>query len=519
VKVIEAAAAAVIPKTDFGYVPTPRQAQFHANYARYRLFGGAAGPGKSLATVMEHTSWCLRRPGWQALILRRLSSELEQSLIQRFLAKIDPELYTFTRDGSGGIATFHPTKALSPNNQASRLRFAHCQHEDDVFRFKSDQFDSIGFDELTEFTLFIWTYMSTRNRLTAEHQQPCQAFMTGATNPEGVGLEWVKSLWIDKEPAAEMDEAQAQGYVAERDEYAFIPALLSDNPHMERIDPGYRDRLAKLPAHLRGALLEGRWDVVPSSYYGEVWSRERHVVEAMEVDDRRIRAVELLGLKDWNPRWISIDYGWTHHYAVYWHAMIGNKPLTYREMTGTKTTPALLAERIGIISKKANETEAIKRLFIGPDSFAERHAEHTIAGELGKALRPYGLPQPERAANDRAGGALLIFQLLQADALLITDECPKLIKSIPLRQVDPDPKKERDVLKTNQGELEDCFESWRYGIYSMLRGVKKTFEERVEERITATEPVVAFGQMMKAMHEIRQKNRPVRQRPNSEWGG
>ncbi len=447
--------------------------------------------------------------------MRRQSKELEQSMIQKFLALVPPAVAILTRDGGGGVATFN-NRADSPNNEPSRVRFAHCQNESDILRFKSDEYDSIGFDELTEFTLFIWTYASTRNRATYKGHYP---FMTGATNPEGIGLEWVKSLWIDKVPAAEMDADQAAGYLSEVNQYAFIPALLGDNPYMEANDPGYRSRLEKLPAHHRMALLEGRWDVVPSSYYGEVWSRERHVIEALEVDGRRIRAVELLGLQAWHPRWISVDYGWTHHFAAYWHAMLGPKVLTYRELTGRKTTPSALGSQLAIISRQAGEVESIKRLFLGPDSFAERHAQHTIAGELGAALKPYRLPHPERAANDRSGGALLIYQLLQADAALITDECPKLIKSIPLRQVDPDPKRERDVLKTNQGELEDCFESYRYGVYSMMRAPKKPIEDQIADRVTSTDPTVALGQAMKAAYELRSKQgRGFRQRPADDWG-
>src|ERR1700684_2683059 len=38
---------------DLGYEPFPKQREFHASRAKYRLFGGAAGPGKSKALLME----------------------------------------------------------------------------------------------------------------------------------------------------------------------------------------------------------------------------------------------------------------------------------------------------------------------------------------------------------------------------------------------------------------------------------------------------------------------------------
>ncbi len=35
------------------YGPFPKQSQFHCSTAKYRLFGGAAGPGKTKALLME----------------------------------------------------------------------------------------------------------------------------------------------------------------------------------------------------------------------------------------------------------------------------------------------------------------------------------------------------------------------------------------------------------------------------------------------------------------------------------
>ena len=40
-------------KIELGYVPFGKQSEFHASPAKYRLFGGAAGPGKSKALLME----------------------------------------------------------------------------------------------------------------------------------------------------------------------------------------------------------------------------------------------------------------------------------------------------------------------------------------------------------------------------------------------------------------------------------------------------------------------------------
>ncbi len=54
-----------------GYVPFPKQNQFHGSNAKYRLFGGAAGPGKTKALLMEAVLQAWDHPGANTLLLRR----------------------------------------------------------------------------------------------------------------------------------------------------------------------------------------------------------------------------------------------------------------------------------------------------------------------------------------------------------------------------------------------------------------------------------------------------------------
>ena len=46
-------AAADPTKRFLTYAPFAKQCDFHKSPAKYRLFGGAAGPGKSMALLME----------------------------------------------------------------------------------------------------------------------------------------------------------------------------------------------------------------------------------------------------------------------------------------------------------------------------------------------------------------------------------------------------------------------------------------------------------------------------------
>jgi hypothetical protein len=97
---------------------------------------------------------------------------------------------------------------------------------------------------------------------------------------------------------------------------------------------------------------------------------------------------------------------------------------------------------------------------------------------IGKVLREVGLPQPEQADNDRAGGARLMYDLLantkrrgtiEGDIWLISAQCPELLNAIPVLMRDP--KNIDDVLKTDKSATRiesDVYDSVRYGLYSML---------------------------------------------------
>src|ERR1700689_5972664 len=80
-------------EVDLSSEPFPKQRAFHESPAKYRLFGGAAGPGKSKALLMEAVLQAHEHAGVNTLLLRRTFSELEQSLLLYFRRDIPRELY------------------------------------------------------------------------------------------------------------------------------------------------------------------------------------------------------------------------------------------------------------------------------------------------------------------------------------------------------------------------------------------------------------------------------------------
>ncbi|HET8923824.1 MAG TPA: terminase family protein [Candidatus Acidoferrum sp.] len=425
------------------YKPFDKQKQFHYSPAKYRLFGGAAGPGKTKALLFEAISHALEVDGCDTLLLRRTYPELESSLLSYFRRDIPRKLYKSYNE-SKHVITWH---------NGSTTRFGYCRTEYDVYQYQGAEFLFIGIDELTHFTLKQWQFLTSRNRGPARVYSagqnagkrivPC---MAGATNPGNIGHAWVKALWVDHVPPAGFE--QSHRYNA--NDYEFIRARLDDNP-IYASDAEYRRTLETLPEHLRRAFLEGDWNVFAGQYF-DIFDYGRHTARPEEIC-----------FESWWPRWVSVDWGFQHPSAVYWHCAVpatsggGTRIVTYREFVQNGLSPRMLAQAIAERSGR----ERICEVFLSPDAFAHRTSESSIAEQLGDVLVANGLPRPAPADNDRLGGWQLMYALLESNSWVITDNCAKLIECLP--QLVHDERRKEDVRKI---EGDDPADAARYGLVS-----------------------------------------------------
>jgi len=446
------------------YVPFERQYEFHTCPALYRLYGGALGGGKTDALRWEAINQCLNIPNWNALILRKHYDDLEQNHIQRMRSQLPAEMYRW--NGTKLIATF-------PNN--STLRFSYCDKDDDVYRFMSDEYGFIGFDELTQFSLFQWQYMMTRNRSTTGFRPN----MAGATNPPGPGHVWVKALWIKKCPAPGMEKHEYNA-----DDYAFIPAKLSDNPYL-REDKEYVGKLERIPAPLRKALLEGSWDLASGQFF-DCWN------------ENVVRRVEI---QPWWARWIGGDWGWRHDSAILWLATDDNAERihVYRELVIPHTPPKRLAEDIVRMSRG----EKIDAFYFSHDAFAEKTAVHTIASEMGEVMVGEGLPCPTRCQNARESGWMQLYQMIVDGTLTIDPSCKALIECVP--ELQHDDEKPGDVIKH---DLDNPADALRYGVASRWRSTRESAESRIQKRVKKAmedhgDPTMAYQEWLLAKQKER----------------
>jgi phage terminase large subunit len=517
------------------YKEFPRQKEFHESKAQYRLFGGAAGPGKTKALLWEAIGQANEVAGCDTLLLRRTYPELESSLLAQFRRDVPRQFYK----------SYNESKHVVTWLNGSTTRFGYCRNESDVYQYQGAEFLFIGIDELTHFTLEQWQFLTSRNRCPArvysagenagKRIKPC---MAGATNPGNVGHAWVKALWVDHVPPPGFDRPE----LYDPREYDFIRARLDDNPIYAN-DAAYRRTLEALPEHLRRAFLEGDWDVFAGQYF-DVFDVGRHTARP-----------EDLRLEPWWPRWISIDWGFQHPSAVYWHCAVpgvvprdssfvnrGKPPdhdslhespvtnhqsriVTYREFVQNNLSPRMLAQ--GIAERSGRER--ITEVFLSPDAFAHRTAEASIAEQLGDVLVANGLPRAVPADDDRVGGWQLMYQLLESDAWVITENCAKLIDCLPT--LVRDDRRVEDIRKMGGDDPADAA---RYGLVSGGRfaGVASAFvptragqapplhgpqayfvsgmplREQIARQVSATDPTSQAIHYQRLEAEAKKQSRP-----------
>lgn len=263
------------------------QTRFLASSASEVLYGGAAGGGKSAASITTPLRW-VHHPAFRSLILRRESTQLGDLLDKA--ASLYDKVYPGAHFNEVKKTWFFPSGAT--------IRFNHCQLESDAKIYDGFEFQHIGFDELTHFTET--QYRTIRARIRGPHAD-LPRITRSTTNPGGPGHEWVLQRWGpwlnpkyelpgraprfnqfgDRLPPA--DGGEVLYYVTgERGEdvwvdkgatdiegnqaksRTFIPARLEDNPQLLANDPGYAASLRDLDPVRRAQLRDGNWLVKPS---------------------------------------------------------------------------------------------------------------------------------------------------------------------------------------------------------------------------------------------------------------
>jgi hypothetical protein len=297
-----------------GYIPTPKQLEFHAATEFDVLYGGAAGGGKSRALTAHAIRECYHYPGLRVGAFRRTYGELKESLIAE-LANLD-----FAKElGARWNGTDYELRF--PNG--SLIMFRYAESVQDASRRQGGQYQLLIFDERTLTPPDVCSFLESRLR-SGRRDIPVLGIRSG-TNPGGPGHGAVKTRYIKPTNYGQQTVVDERGRTVR-----FIPSKLSDNPH---VNPEYAKDLQALPEKLRAAFLDGDWDQFMGQMFSEI-RRDRHVVEPIALP------------ATWR-RYNGVDWGYTNPWAVLWAAVDEDgRVWIYRELYQRQVGEAEQARRI-----------------------------------------------------------------------------------------------------------------------------------------------------------------------------
>lgn len=249
---------------DYIFVPNPGpQTEAFDCQADELFYGGAAGGGKTalicgLAMQSHHRSLILRRTYPQ---LGGIFDECERILGNKNGFREQKKLWYLTKD--------------------RRIDFGSVQYDADKENYQGRPHDLIAFDEITQFTKSIYSYIIRWNR-SANPKQRCRVLVTG--NPpmtaEGRWVIEYWAAWLDPAHPKPAKPGELRWYTVndKGDEVecngpdhippgcsdkprsrTFIQARLEDNP--DYMATGYGSVLAGMPEPHRTQLREGRFDI------------------------------------------------------------------------------------------------------------------------------------------------------------------------------------------------------------------------------------------------------------------
>lgn len=194
------------------------------------LYGGSAGSGKSDALLMAALQY-VDRPGYNALILRRTYRDLALP------GAIMDRAHEWLRDTD---AHWNGIDKCWLFPSGAKLQFGYLDTEVDKYRYQGSQLQAVFFDELTQFQESQYVYLLSRIRRLRGVDIPLR--VRSATNPGGLGHDWVKRRFVDEET---------------RESRVFVPAKLADNTFLDQ--ESYRTSLQALDSITRRQLLDGEW--------------------------------------------------------------------------------------------------------------------------------------------------------------------------------------------------------------------------------------------------------------------
>lgn len=295
--------------------PNLKQELFLRDHHKYLAFGGSRGGGKSWSVRVKSLLLAARWPGIIIMIIRRSYPELYANHLKPFKRMLPKEIYKY--NDSKKEITF-------PNG--SQIVFKYCANEKDLDNFQGTECDVMFIDEATQFSEEQFKILNACVRGVsdrAEDKFPKRVYLT--CNPGGVGHQWVKRLFIDRNylPGEKPED------------YSFIQSGVRDNKILMEQQPEYIQQLEALPPKLREAWLEGSWDIFFGQFFEDFMDRPEHYK-----DRQWTHVIEPFEIPDGWKIYRSFDWGYARPFSCGWWA-VDYEGVVYRilELYGCTAEP------------------------------------------------------------------------------------------------------------------------------------------------------------------------------------
>lgn len=412
------------------FQPKQLEAQEATDKYNYVFYGGSAGPGKSYFLrkypIFFLADYCFHRLGLKG-VRAGLFCEDYPALHDRHLSRIPYEFPKYLGTYNKQLHEF----VLDDRFGGGVIAFRNL---DDPSKYLSSEFALIEVDELTKNPKETFDFLRLRKRWPGIERTK----FIGASNPGGIGHDWVKQLWI---------EGNFPFEETEKDQFKFIKALPQDNKYLPE---SYYNTLSALPEKLRKAYRDGNWDVFEGQYFAE-WDKIQHVIVPFTIPDgwKRYRAYDHGRENPASCGWYAVDYD--------------GRVYKYRELYKRGLNVDQLAEEINRLS----QGETYEYSVADPSIFANIGYVDKFGGQtIAETFARYGI-QWLPASNRRVDGANLMHQYFRWTETTLPkfryfNTCIDSIRTIP--SLIHDEHRPEDV--DTRGD-DHCYDSDRYFLMSL----------------------------------------------------
>lgn len=431
--------------------PYPKQIEFFEARTKYIAYGGARGGGKSWAARIKAVLLAINNPGIQILLLRRTLAELRDNHIVPL-----QKLLKCKQDTT--IASYKDQEKVFEFFNESRIKLGYCDNENDVLQYQGQAYDVIFMEEATQFTEFQFQCLTESNRASGMCKIPFKPRMYFTCNPGGIGHQWVKRLFIDKNYRGN----------EKKEDYTFIKSLVFENKYLMENDPDYIRTLENLPEDRKKAMLYGDWDIFEGQFFGE-FRRDIHVIEPFVIPN------------EWN-RYISMDYGLDMFAVLFYAVDTQGIAYVYNEIHQSN----LIVSEAANLLKTYPDYKKAKYIYAPPDLWNRNRDTGKSAAEI---FYENGI-ELSQCSNDRVNGWLAVKEWIKpyqskneqtgeeitTSNLKIFDNCLNIIRCLPA--VQHDEKNVNDVANEPH-ELTHITDSLRYFCISRTNPTKPKKEEKI----------------------------------------